>query len=230
MSDVGQADAGGAIAEGAPAPIAPAMESYGEAATSRLAELKNSAEWRSKYLAGGAREREEFRGLHELAYGQGRDDAANAALAASIGLQPRASLALAERAKASADAVAADLAPNLGEWGRGVGADVAARTTAELSQWVKGLPLSHETGKALLQHVANEGAVPRTDEQRLAWLEGQDKILLDTAHGDRTKVDTWRAQANKALAGSKWTLDNAFALNSAWSIRMLAIAGANKGS
>jgi hypothetical protein len=209
-------------------PIAPTMESFTDAATSRLSELKSNAEWRTRYLAGSPREREEFRTLQELAYGQGRDDASRAALADSIGLKPRASLALAERQQQAASDAAAALAPNLGALGRTLGPEGAAQVIADLSTWVRGLPLSPDTSKVLLQKIADEANAQHADEaSAMAWLEREDKILLDTARGDRRQVDLWRSQAKKALVGSKYTLDNSFALNSAWAIRMLANAGAN---
>jgi hypothetical protein len=216
MSDVAGAPAPAAspapTPASAPTPLAPAMESYTDAATARLTELKSNAEWRTKYLAGGARERDEFRTLQELAHGQGRDDASRAALAESIGLKPRASLALAERQHQAASDAAAALAPNLGDWRRRAGPELAAQVTADLSTWVSGLPLSPDTQKTLLQHIADEANVKHADEaSAMAWLEREDKILLDTARGDRKKVDLWRAQASKALAGSKYTLDSSFA-------------------
>jgi hypothetical protein len=231
MTDVGTAGAA-APAAGADAgsgPL-PALETLHEAASNRFESLKADRAFGARVLAKDAAAVNERKTLLEILHGTG-DDTSKAALAKSIALEPRETLASAMRVKAESDAAAAALAPNLGDWGRRAGPEVAAQVTADLSNWVRGLALSPDTSKALLQHIADEANVRHADEaSAMAWLEREDKLLLDTARGDRRTVDLWRAQASKALAGSKYTLDSSFALNSAYAIRMLAIAGATKGN
>jgi hypothetical protein len=139
------------------------METIHEAASNRFAALRADRSWGARVLAKDAAAVNERQTLLEILHGTG-DDAAKAALASSIKLEQRPTLAAAERQQQAAADAAADLAPNLGQWGRGVGAEVAAQTTAELSDWARSLPLSPSTAKALLQQMAditNNGSVQR---------------------------------------------------------------------
>jgi hypothetical protein len=230
MTDVAPASAGdtGAAAPVAPAASPVAIETLHESASNKFATLMASRDWRGRVLARDPAAVNERQTLLQILHGTG-DDESKTALAKSIGLEQKATLAAADQQRQAAADANADLAPNLGQWARAVGPQAAAQETAILTDWARSLPLSPETAKSLLQHVADTGnqMIPRTEAQRLTWLEDEDRILLGTARGDRRQVDVWRAQAAKALAGSKMNLDNSILLNSAYAIRTLANAGAN---
>jgi hypothetical protein len=82
------------------------METVAEAASIRLSTLRSDPVFGAKRLAGDASAVNEFKTLMEIQHG-GHDDAAKAALAASIDLKLRPTLAAATRAKADAETSAA---------------------------------------------------------------------------------------------------------------------------
>ena len=225
MSDVSRAPPP-AAGSPPPAPASIAMETLGEAAGNRMAAIKADREFGAKVLAGDAAAINERRTLLEILHGAG-DEASKAALAKSIGLEPRPTLAAAQRQSEAAAAAAEALRPNYGEFGRSLGADGLADTTRDLSTWVKSTGLPDTTSKLVLQHVADEGArlMKMSPEEKATWAKRQDDLVLKMAHGDEATVNAWRAAAKKAVAGSAFTYDTSLVLYSAYLVRTLALAG-----
>jgi hypothetical protein len=222
MSDVSGAAASG----GADAPLSPVMQTFGEAAAIRMASLKSDRAWGQKYLAGDVTARNEAKVLLALQHEQ-RSDADQAALASSIKLERVPSLVTAERQRADAEAADAAIRPDYGQFGRSLGPEELAKTHDELSSWAKDVGLSGSTARNILQHVADQGQklASMSPEQQIAWGKDRDRILLGVAHSDPAKVAEWRAAAGRVVAGSKFTLKNSGTLQSAYAIRMLALAG-----
>jgi hypothetical protein len=209
---------------GAAPPVA--LETLTEAATNRLDALRNDPAFGAKRLAGDHAARNEHSTLLQILHGEGLDDAARSALAASIQLTPRPTLAAATRAKAEAQAAAAasavkvpfDLASKLGPEG-------AATLAGDAGAWLDSLGLPSSIRQTVSNRITEMG--PRVgkmsaDEQR-EWTAKQDAMLLGSAHGDQAIVDKWHASAKKVLAGSKYAA--ALITRDSFIVRALALVG-----
>jgi hypothetical protein len=222
-------DIAGAAAPVTDAPLSPVMQSFGEAASNRMASLKSDPAWGQKYLAGDVTARNEMKTLLHLVHEQ-RGEADQAALAQSIKLERVPSLVTAERQRAEAEEKAAAFRPALGEFGRALGVEQSAATHEDLASWASGLSLAPTIARTVLQRVADEGqrVAKMSADERSAWHQRQSDLLLGAAYGDKAKVDAWRAAAAKVVAGSRYDFSNAFTLNDAFIVRALALAGASK--
>jgi hypothetical protein len=215
---------------GAPAPAAapaPAMETVGEAASIRLSTLRSDPAFGARRLAGDAAAVNEFKTLMEIQHG-GHDDAAKAALAASIDLKPRPTLAAATRARAEAETAAAATRVN-------IPFSVASTLTPEelnglrddIGGWMTGLNLPPSTARTVLSRISEQGpkVSAMTPADRAAWLADQERMLVGAA-GSKELAAEWRAGAEKLLKGAKYNLGNSVALSDAFVIRHLAMAAA----
>jgi hypothetical protein len=229
MSDIAGAADPGAGTGGAPAPLSPVLESFADAATNKIAVLKSDYAWGKAWVDGSVAHRNELKTLLEISKG-GRAEPDQVQLADSIGLKRTASLGAAERQRDAAAAADAALRPNLGEFGRALGVEQATATHEDLASWASGLQLPQSIARTVLQRVADEGArvAKMSPDERSAWRQRQDDLLLGAAYSDKSKVDAWRAAATKVVAGSRYNFNNAFTLNDAFIIRALALAGSAK--
>ncbi len=225
MSDMtGSATPG---ADAGPSPM-PAMETLHEAATNRLDALRADSAFGARVLAQDAAAVNERRSLMEIIHGAG-DEASKAALAASIKLEARPTLAAAERQREAVQAAADARAPQYSYQDRGdFGSAGLGNVTKELNEWTVSIGLPASTAKTVTQAVVNSGIRTMDAQTFSAWKERQDSMLLGAAHGDHDLVKSWRDAAAKVLAAGKYNFDNSAALNSAFVIRVLANVGATR--
>jgi hypothetical protein len=212
---------------GAPAP---AMETIGEAATNRLEALRRDPEFGARRLAGDAGAVNEHRTLLHILHGEGLDDAARLALATSIQLAPRPTLAAAARAKAEADAAASATRLQLPfEVAGTLTPEERTNLATDVGAWAGGLNLPTSNTRIILDRISAEGArvAGMTDADRAAWLAKQEAMLVGAA-GSKERAAEWRASAEKLLAGKKYNLKESPVLSDAFVIRHLAMAAAAK--
>jgi hypothetical protein len=222
MSDVSAAPTGDAAA------ALPAMETFREAAENRFAALRADLSFGQKILAGDAAAANERRTLIEILHGD-RDEAAVKALAASIKLEPRPTLAAARRAAAETVAAASAGAPQYSYKDRTeLGGAALQGITTEMREWTAAIGLPTTVAKTVTQAIADSGVRGMDGPAYTAWRDRQDAILLGAAHGDRKVVEGWRAAASKVLAGGKFSFDNSPVLHNAFVIRHLAHVGASR--
>jgi hypothetical protein len=226
MTDVGNQPGG---TPAAPPNLAPVMPSWSDTARIRIEANKASSEYRTAYLAGDAAKGNEMRTLHAIMAGNG-SDAELAALAESVGLERRPTLAAAEKERVAAAAMEPkNYRPLYGRFGADLPPDHLANIDKELTGWAAEMKFAPAVGRAITQRVVDVGTQLRekTPEALTSWLSDQDAALLRIA-GDQATVDRWKDQATKYLQGkgSKFTPANSIALRDAWAVRTLAGLGA----
>jgi hypothetical protein len=220
MSDVGSAAA-------AAPPVA--MESIGDAAAGRLQALRSDPAFGAKRLGGDAAASNEFKTLMSIVHGE-HDDATQAALAASIDLKPKPSLAAAERQQAADAAAAEAMRPNLGVLSGKYSSEEISNLSNDIGQWLGGLKLPPTTNKTILDRISSEGPKvgAMTPDERSAWITQQRQVLEGAARSKEV-ADGWMAAARKLLEGSKYDLSgNAPVLFDAYVVRHLALAAAQR--
>jgi hypothetical protein len=227
MTDIGNQPGG---APAAPPNLAPVMPSWSDTARIRIESNKANSEYRELYLAGDAAKANEMRTLHAIMAGNG-SDAELAALAETVGLERRPTLAAAEKARVAAAAMAPkNYRPLYGRFGQEVPTEQLALVDRELTGWASEMKFAPAVGRAITQRVVDVGTSLRekSPEALSAWLSAQDDALLRIAGGDQKLVDQWKDQATKFLQGkgSKFTPANSIALRDAWAVRTLAGLGA----
>jgi hypothetical protein len=195
MTDVAPAPAGD-TGNAAPAASPVAMETLHEAASNRFATLKADRAWGARVLAKDPAAVNERQTLLQILHGTG-DDVSKSALAASIGLEPRQTLAAADRAKAEADAAAEltrvrvpyEVAKNLSPLD-------AANLQSHMSEWAGSLGLPPSTTRTILDRITAQGPAlaKMSPEDHARWLDRQN-VILDRMAKSKELADEWRATA-----------------------------------
>jgi hypothetical protein len=206
MSDIAGAAApvaGGG--DGGPAAPTVAMESYADAATGRLAALKADRAFGARRLAKDAEATNLHATLMQLAYGE-RSEADQAALAESIGLLRRSTMAAAEKAQAAANAAAEVTRVTLPyEVAKGLTPEQSADLGARMAEWAGSLGLPPSTTRTVLDRITQMG--PRlsrlSPEDHARWLDRQN-VILDRLAKSKELADEWRATAKAVFNRSEF--------------------------
>ena len=224
MSDVTGAPASApplapAAASSSPAPV---LESLHEAAANRFEALQQDRSHGSKILARDADAINVRKTLLEIMHGAG-DETSKVALAASIGLQPRPTLAAGQRQNEATAAAEAARSPAYSYGDRSEFGSGLSNVTSEFNAWTAEIGLPPTIAKTVVQAAVNSGVRKMDAAAYATWKDRQDELLLRTAHNDPAVVQSWRDAAAKVLARGKFNFGNSAALNSAQVVRSLAL-------